>query len=335
MIGTGMRKAVAITATGAACAGLLLAVSGGASAEQQGVARGFEDASCGAFPNDDGVPAGSPSLPDQRAWNQDISTSPVAPNSDQIIDYINSHGDTELHPDFGRNKKYGIPFIKVGAKTKPVRMKFRYRSESDPGKYKIPLNAPIEGGKKADGDRHVVAYDTAGCKLYEIFSAFPKRNSWKAVGGAIWDLNSAGLRTAGYTSADAAGLPIFPGLTRYDEVAEGVIDHALRVTFESTRDAYINPGSHCAGDTNNAAAPPMGLRLRLKASYDTSGLTGQAAIIATALKQYGMINADNGSNWFFSGTANKGWSNDDLNQLKEIPGGAFEVVQSEASVVTC
>ena len=225
--------------------------------------------------------------------------------------------------------------MKVGAKTKPVRMKFRYRSESDPGKYKIPLNAPIEGGKKADGDRHVIAYDTDACKLYEIFSAFPKGRSWKAVGGAIWDLRSAGLRTAGWTSADAAGLPIFPGLVRYEEVAEGAIDHAIRVTFESTRDAYINPGSHCAGDTNSASAPPMGLRFRLKSSYDTSGLTGQAAIIATALKKYGMINADNGSNWFISGTANKGWSNDDLNQLKAIPGNAFEVVQSEAPVVTC
>jgi len=313
-----------------------LAVSGRGAAAGSGAAaaRAFDDA-CGTFPKADGVPAGSPSLPDQRAWNQDISASPVAAGSDQIIDYIDSHGDTELHPDFGRNKKYGIPYVKVGSGTKPVRMKFRYRSESDPGKYKIPLNAPIEGGRKSDGDRHVIAFDTDACKLYEIFSAFPKRKSWKAVGGAIWDLRSAGLRPAGWTSADAAGLPIFPGLVRYEEVAEGNIDHAIRVTFESTRDAYVNPGSHCAGDTSSPSAPPMGLRLRLKSSYDTSGLTGQAAIIAAALKRYGMINADNGSNWFISGTANEGWNNDDLNQLKEIPGSAFEVVESEAPVVTC
>ena len=138
-----------------------------------------------------------------------------------------------------------------------------------------------------------------------------------------------------FTSADAAGLPIFPGLVRYEEVADGVIDHAVRVTFESTRNAWINPASHCAGDTDSPAAPSMGMRFRLKSSYDTSGLTGQAAIIATALKQYGMINADNGSNWFISGTANKRWSNGNLNQLKEIPGSAFEVVQSEAPVEMC
>ena len=331
---TGKLKIASIAVAAAVATGLLLLGGGGAASGSGATPRAFDDA-CGTFPKPDGVPAGSLSLPDQRAWNQDISASPVAADSDQIIDYINSHGDSELHPDFGRNKKYGIPYVKVGAGTKPVRVKFRYRSESDPGKYKIPLNAPIEGGKNGDGDRHVIAFDTSDCKLYEMFDAKPRKRSWKAVGGAIWDLKSAGLRTAGWTSADAAGLPIFPGLVRYEEVAEGTIDHAIRVTFESTRDAYVNPGSHCAGDTNSPSAPPMGLRFRLKSSYDTSGLTGQAAIIATALKQYGMINADNGSNWFISGTANKGWSNDDLNQLKEIPGSAFEVVKSEAPVVTC
>ncbi len=318
-----------------AVGGLLLLASAGGASPSGGADRDFTDA-CGVFPAADGVPAGAPSLPDQRAWNQDISSSPVDPNSDQIISYINSHGDSELHPDFGRQSKYGIPFKTVGAKTKPVRVKFgEAASESDKGKYKIPLSAPIEGGPNGDGDRHVIAYDKSGCKLYELYSAFPKRRSWQAYGGAIWDLTSAELRTPGFTSADAAGLPIFPGLTRYGEVATGAIDHALRVTFESTRNAWINPASHCAGDTNSASAPPMGLRLRLKASYDTSALTGQAAIIATALKQYGFINADNGSNWFFSGSSDKGWQNNNLNQLKEIPGDAFEVVQSEAAVETC
>ncbi len=330
----GRRVVAAVAAVVAVCVSALLVLSGGAAAGVDNAPREFAD-SCGVFPSAAGVPANAPSLPDQRAWNQDISQSPVDPNSDQIIDYINSHGDSELHPDFGRNKKYGIPFVKVDAKTKGVRTKFRYRAESDLGKYKIPLNAPIEGGKKGDGDRHTIGFDTSACKLYEMYSAFPQKRSWKAIGGAIWDLRSPGLRTAGYTSADAAGLPIFPGLTRYEEVAEGAINHALRITFESTRDAYVNPGSHCAGDTNSPAAPPMGLRLRLKASYDTSGLTGQSAIIARTLKQYGVLNADNGSNWFFSGTASKGWNDNDLNQLKEIPGSAFEVVQSEAPVVTC
>lgn len=330
-----MTKRTILSVAGTAIAGtvLLLATSGGATATSD-ASRGFADA-CGTFPSADGVPANAPSLPDQRAWNQDISQAPVDPSSDDIIGYINSNGGTELHPDFGRNKKYGIPFIKVGAKTKGVRVKFQYKAESDKGKYKIPLNAPIEGGPKGDGDRHTIAFDTSACKLYELYAAKPQKRSWKAVGGAIWDLKSAGLRTLGFTSADAAGLPIFPGLTRYDEVAEGKIDHALRMTFESTRDAYVLPGSHCAGDTKSADAPPMGLRLRLKSSYDTSGFTGQAAVIATALKQYGVINADNGSNWFFSGTYNKGWDDDDLGQLKEIPGSAFEVVKSEASVTTC
>ena len=328
------RRVASLAAVATAAGGLVLATAGGASTERAAPAPGF-DATCGAFPKADGVPAGSPSLPDQRAWNQDISQTPVDPNSDQIIGYINSHGDSELHPDFGPQKKYGIPFTVVNDQTKPVRVKFRYRAESDPGKYKIPLNAPIEGGPKGDGDRHVIAYDASACKLYELFDAHPRGKSWKAVGGAIWDLKSAGLRTEGFTSADAAGLPIFPGLVRYDEVAAGEIDHALRVTFESTRNAWIHPASHCAGDTNSPSAPPMGLRLRLKASYDTSSFTGQAAVIATALKRYGLINADNGSNWFFQGAPNSGWSNNQLGQLKDIPGSAFEVVKSEAPVTTC
>ncbi len=312
---------------------MVLATVGGAGAKPL-ADRSF-DSRCGTFPSADGVDPRSPSLPDQRAWNQDVSQSPVDPNSSQIIGYINSHGDTELHPDFGPRSRYGIPYQVVGAKTRRVRVKFRYRGESDPGKYKIPLGSPIEGGSNGDGDRHVIAYDKAGCKLYELFDAHPRNKSWKAGSGAIWDLKSSGLRTAGFTSADAAGLPIFPGLARYGEAASGAIDHAFRVTFESTRNAWINPASHCAGDTSSASAPPMGLRLRLKASYDTSSFTGQAAVIATALKHYGLINADNGSNWFFQGAPNGKWRNGQLSQLKDIPGSAFEVVQSEARVETC
>ena len=316
-------------------AGALLAGASAVGAAPEGSGpptspRAF-DTKCGAFPAATDVAADAPSLPDQRAWNQNISGAPVAADSDQIIDYINSHGDSELHPDFGSQSRYGIPFKTVGARTKAVRVKFRVPSESDKGKYKIPLSSPIEGGPNGDGDRHVIAYDKSGCKLYELYQGRPRGRSWKAGSGAIWDLTSADVRTAGFTSADAAGLPIYPGLTRYDEVATGVIDHALRVTFESTRDAYLAPASHCAGDTSSADAPPMGLRLRLKASFDTSALTGQAAVIATALKRYGFINADNGSNWFFSGSSDKGWQNNNLNQLKEIPGKAFEVVRSEGA----
>jgi hypothetical protein len=324
------RAAVALAAVALATA--LAVTSAGGSAPAQ---RPF-DAKCGVFPEAAGVGSESPSLPDQRAWNQDVSDSPVAANSDEIIDHINASGGTELHPDFGSNRKYGIPFRVVGKRVKPVRVRFTaYGDESDKGRYRIPLKAPIEGGAKADGDRHAIAYDRAGCKLYELYRAFPKRGRWEADSGAIWNLRSADLRREGWTSADAAGLPIFPGLVRYDEVRAGEIDHALRMTFESTRDAWINPASHCAGDTSSPDAPPMGMRLRLKSSFDSSGFRGQSAVIVKALKQYGVIVADNGSNWYFQGGSDRRWNDDDLNQLKEIPGGAFEVVRSEAEVHVC
>jgi hypothetical protein len=292
--------------------------------------------SCGVFPPATGVAASAPSLPDQRAWNQDISGAPVRNDSDRILDYIDAHGGSDVHPDFGSQRIYGIPFKVVGKNTKPVRIKFTaYGDESDHGKYRIPLSAPVEGGPNGDGDRHVIGYDKSRCLLYELYRAFPKAKRWNADGGAIWNLRDAGLRTEGWTSADAAGLPIFPGLVRYDEVQAGAVNHALRVTFESTRDAWIHPASHCAGDTSSDAAPPMGLRMRLKSSYDTSGISGQSAVIATALKKYGFIVADNGSNFFFQGAPNKNWDDDNLNQLKEIPGRAFEAVKSEAPDTAC
>jgi hypothetical protein len=307
----------------AAAAGAVLLALAGAAPQGGGPTERAFDSKCGGFPDATGTAADAPSLPDQRAWNQDISGAPVDPASVQIIEYVNSHGDTELHPDFGPNRKFGIPYEVVGKRTDAVNVRFAaYGAESDKGRYRIPLSAPVEGGPRGDGDRHVIAYDKSRCKLYELFNAFPKRRRWVADGGAIWNLRSAGLRKAGYTSADAAGLPIFPGLASYHEVRAGAIDHALRVTFESTRDAWINPASHCAGDTSSADAPPMGLRLRLEASYDTSAITGQAAVIAAALKRYGLIVADNGSNG-------------DLNQLKAIPTTAFEVVQSEADPEVC
>lgn len=312
---------------------LALALVGSAPAEQR--ARAF-DTKCGVFPTAAGVASDARSLPDQRAWNQDVSGSPVDPRSDAIIDYIDSHGGGELHPDFGRNRRYGIPFEVVGKKTRARRVKFTaYGDESDHGRYRIPLDAAIEGGARSDGDRHAIAYDRARCKLYELYRAFPKRTRWRADAGVIWNLRSAALRTPGFTSADAAGLPIFPGLARVDEAQSGAIDHALRVTFESTRNASINPASHCAGDTDDPDAPPMGMRLRLKPGYDTAAFSGQAAVIARALKRYGLIVADNGSNWFFQGATSGRWNDGDLNQLKGIPGSAFEVVRSEAPVETC
>jgi hypothetical protein len=224
----------------------------------------------------------------------------------------------------------------VGKNAKRVKVKFTaYGSESDHGKYRIPLNAGVEGGANAEGDRHVIAYDKKRCKLYELFNASPTKKKWKADGGAIWDLRSPGLRKDGWTSADAAGLPIFPGLVRYDEVAAGHLDHAIRLTFASTRNAWIHPASHCAGDTSSPDVPAMGTRMRLSAGYDLSSLTGGARVIAEAMKAYGMIVADNGSDWYFSGSSDPRWDDENLNQLKQIPGSAFEVVRSQAPTQAC
>ena len=293
---------------------------------------------CGVFPKPS-LPANAPSAADQTAWNQDVSASPLHPDSAAIIARINSTGGDELHPDFGSPREYGFPYAVTGRKQKRTKVNFTaYGSESTRKGYRVPLKALVEGGAKSDGDRHVLSIDRRRCKLAELYRGFPrkgKRPHWDADSGVIWDLRSATLRTPGFTSADAGGLPIFPGLVRYDEVQRGVIDHAIRVTVSSTREAWINPASHCAGDTPNPNAPPMGMRLRLGAGYDISGIDGASRVIATALKRYGLIVADNGSNWFFSGTSDRRWNDEDLNQLKEIPGSAFEVVQSAAAVHVC
>jgi hypothetical protein len=329
-------RVLAPVALAALAAGLALAVAAPSARVGPYPSLGNK---CGVFPKPGPeVPANAPSLPDQRAWNQDVSGAPVHPRSDQIIDFINANGGTNLHPDFGSPRPYGIPYKVVGENTDRTRVRFTaYGDESDRGPYRVPYNSPIEGGKNSDGDRHVLAYDRYRCMLYELGRAFPreKRDRWDADVGVIWDLRSAALRTDGWTSADAAGLPIFPGLVRYDEAEAGRIDHAIRVTFEVTRDAWVHPGSHCASDETSPNAPPMGMRLRMKEGYDISGMTGHARVIAEALKRYGFLVADNGSNWFFQGTSDRRWNDDNLNQLKDIPGSAFEVVRSEAAVHEC
>jgi hypothetical protein len=213
-----------------------------------------------------------------------------------------------------------------------------YGSESDPGPFPIPAGAPVEGGRSSDGDRHVLAVDRASCTLYELYRAFSSsggRPHWNADSGAEWDLRSTALRPDSWTSADAAGLPIFPGLVRYDEVAAGRLEHAIRVTFDSTRDAWVHPASHCAGDTHDPDAPAMGTRLRLKAGYGLGRFSGAARTIAEGLKRYGMIVADNGSNWYFSGSSDRRWDDENLDQLKRIPGSAFQVVRSKARPHVC
>ena len=279
----------------------------------------------------------APSLPTQAAWNQDISKAPRDPRSAAYIAYIG--GGDHLHPDFGSPRPYGFPFAVVAPGQPKLPIHYTaYGDESDRGPFPIPANAPIEGGNGSDGDRHVLAVDRSSCTLYELYRAFPvvkPKPHWNADSGVAWDLDSTALHPEGWTSADAAGLPIFPGLVRYDEVATGKLEHAIRVTFESTRDAYVHPAVHCAGDTSAAAAPPMGLRLRLKAGYGLGGFSGPARTIAEAMKRYGLIVADNGSNWYFSGSSDRRWDDDNLNQLKGIPGSAFEVVKSAAGIHSC
>lgn len=278
-------------------------------------------------------------LPTEAAWNQDISKAPRDPRSAAYIAYIDSHGGDHLHPDFGSPRPYGFPYSVVGAAQRKLPIHYTaYGDESDPGPFPVPPRAPVEGGNHSDGDRHVLVVDRSACKLYELYRAFyvaTPRPHWNADSGTEWDLRSAARRRDGWTSADAAGLPIFPGLVRYDEVAAGHLDHAIRVTVDSTRNAWIHPASHCAGDTSSPNAPPMGLRLRLKAGYGLGGFSGAAKTIALAMKRYGLIVADNGSNWYFSGSSDRRWDDENLDQLKRIPGAAFEVVKSAAPIHPC
>ena len=227
---------------------------------------------------------------------------------------------TGLHPDFGTTwdgAPNGIPYVTVSRTQKTVAVSFEYADESDPGPYPIPSDAPIEGGPRSNGDRHVLVLDTDNQKLYELFAAYPQSNgSWKAGSGAVFDLTSNATRPAGWTSADAAGLPILPGLVRYDEaVTKGVIDHALRFTVADTQDTYLYPATHEASDSSDPDRPPMGLRVRLKASFDISSFPPEVRVILQALKTYGMMVADNGSNWYVSGAPDQHWSDDDLSTL--------------------
>jgi hypothetical protein len=271
-------------------------------------------------------------FPSDNAWNEDISNAPVDPNSDNIIAGIGL--TTGLHPDFGtvwNGAPNGIPYIVVDGNQTPVPINFTaFGSQSDPGPYPVPPAAPIEGGPNATGDRHVLVIDRDNWKLYEMYRAFPINNgvSWNADSGAVFDLNSNALRPAGWTSADAAGLPIFPGLVRYDEVFEQQeIKHAIRFTAQITRRAYVAPARHWASTNTSVDRPPMGMRVRLKASVDISGFSPAMQVILRALKKYGLILADNGSNWYMSGAPDPRWNDDELNTLKNIKGSQFEVIQ--------
>jgi hypothetical protein len=277
-------------------------------------------------------------FPFDNPWNEDVSLSPVDPNSDNLIAGMGLTAG--LHPDFGTvwdGAPNGIPYVVVSGTQAPVPINFTaYGSQSDPGPYPVPSNAPIEGGPNSTGDRHVLVIDRDNWKLYEMYRAFPQNggSTWNADSGAIFDFTSNALRPAGWTSADAAGLPIFPGLVRYDEVFEQQeIKHAVRFTASITRRAYISPARHWASNNTSVDRPPMGMRVRLKASFDISGYSPSMQVILKALKKYGMILADNGSNWYISGAPDPRWDDDDLNTLKNVKGSNFEVVKM-GTVVT-
>lgn len=266
--------------------------------------------------------AGCQIFPADNPWNQEVASLPVHPRS---ADYIRSIGaDEYLHADFGETPTYGIPFDVVPGSQPKVPMTWtNYGDESDPGPYPIPANARREAG----GDRHVIVLDSGSCTLYELYHA--QKNShdagWSADAGAVFDLRSNALRPETWTSGDEAGLPILPGLVRYDEVAAGAINHAIRFTVDGSQDGWIHPATH-PGGSSNSALPPMGLRVRMKADYDISRFTGQARVIAVAMKKYGMIVADDGANWYFTGATDARWNDEELNQLKTVPGAAFEAV---------
>jgi len=292
----------------------------------------YGELSCSVFPAD-------------NWWNTDVSGFPVHPLSDSYVDSIGR--DRLLHPDFGTvwdGKPIGIPYVVVDGSQPKVPVSFYYAGESDPGPYPVPPDAPVEGQPLGEpnsgdfgGDRHVIVVDDENCLLYEMFDARPLNGgaAWEAGSGAVFDLGSNALRPDGWTSADAAGLPVFAGLVRYEEVVvQGHVDHALRFTVSRTRKAFMHPATHWASSSTDPSLPPMGLRFRMKASYDCSWASREVQVICAALKRYGMFVADNGADWYISGAPDPRWDDDRLGDLKRIPGGAFEAVDTGEPLVT-
>ena len=306
----------------------LSALAASAGAERHGPCS----ASVGVVP-DSGCPGGGSSVggcavfPADNAWNTDVSGLRTDPRSAAVIAEIQATGGKFVHPDFGSDPTYGIPYVVVPASQAAIPITYAaYGSESDPGPFPIPLNTPVESGS----DAHVVVVQQGSCQLFELFAARVAGGGWVADSGARWNLSSNALRTEGWTSADAAGLPILPGLVRYDEAVSGHIGHALRFTVARTRVGRVHPATHDAATSADPNAPPMGLRLRLRADFDRASFTGLARTVLDALATYGMIVADNGSNWYISGSTDTRWDDGDLNQLKGVPGTAFEVVSTGA-----
>jgi hypothetical protein len=283
-------------------------------------------------------PPGAPGcsvFPSNNVWHADVSKLPVNTKSKAWLASMNA-SSTRLHPDFGpsgESMPYGIPYTIVSGSHAKVNVSFDYDDESDAGPYPFGPDTKIEGGSNADGDRHAIMIDKSTCVLYELYDAHYSAGGSTAGSGAIFNLKSNKLRPAGWTSADAAGLPIFAGLVRLDEVKAGKVDHAIRVTAQRTDRMYIWPARHQAGEAINHNLPPMGARFRLKSGYSISRFRSDTQTILRAMKKYGLIVADNGSNWFFQGTAEDGWSTAMLDQLKSVPASAFEAVDESSLMI--
>lgn len=277
------------------------------------------------------APAGAPNcplFPANDVWNADVSALPVHPSSAQWLASANA-ATKRLHPDFGRTP-YGLPWVVVENSHPTATVRFEYADESDPGPYPIDAATPIEGGRDADGDRHALMLNRESCVLYELYDAHWNNGAPAAGSGAVFDLKANILRPATWTSADAAGLPILPGLVRYDELLAGSISHAIRFTVRRTDKSFLWPARHQAGTRHDPGLPPMGARFRLKAGFDTTGYSARAQVVITALQRYGLILADNGSDWFFQGTQDERWDDALLDELKRIPAGQFEAVDESS-----
>jgi hypothetical protein len=307
--------------------------SGGTAGSGGSGGTGSQNAPCSVISTGVGASLnGFRPFPADNAWNQDISTAPVDSNSNAIINFIGA--STGLHPDFGsgqyQGSYMGIPYVVVNGSQSLVNINFTaYGNESDPGPMPVPGNAPIEGDPNpGNGDRHMVVLDNGNCFLYELYGASANTDgTWNAASAAVWDMQADQQRPWTWTSADAAGLPIFPGLIRYDEVAAGKIQHAIRFTLSQSQAAVVPPASHWAGNSSNSLAAPMGMRLRLKSNFDVTPFSPHLQVILNALKKYGMIMADNGSDMYLSGAPDNRWDNSDLHNLGQVPASAFEVVQ--------
>jgi len=318
-----LRRARAVTGAMVIGTGMVVAATGAGSAAWAGT----------PVP---GAPS-CPMFPADNVWNTDISTLPVDPHSAQWLASMDS-ATTDLHPDFGPSSgpdnPYGMPYTVVSPTQPFVNVSFEYADESDPGPYPFGADTPIEGGEDSTGDHHAIMIDPETCTLYELYDATYSANGSTAGSGAIWNLRSDALRPAGWTSADAAGLAIMPGLVRYDEVLSGSITHAIRMTAQTTDRSYIWPARHEAGARSDPSLPPMGARFRLKADFDMSGYSPQAQVLLRAMQHYGLILADNGSNWYFGGTADPHWPIALIDELKAVPASAFEAVHESSLMVS-